>query len=644
MSRSRPWRSRCPAELRATLEEALSIPLLVVHQPGPTSLVLKHAETHRKFKVFLGDPHRCSCGGHGEENLCAHVLFVLAKVYRIPTDNPMLWQQSLIAAELDKLTSSRLYAHRVNIESTAVAAAAAAANAQKRVPRREIGPDDTCPICCDDINPTQRQVVFCRFGCGNSIHTTCFMQYASHALGSGGAEGGKVLCPLCRSDWGSLGNNDAESIGSHQTRCEACFAQVSGTLYKCAFCVCYHLCSACFSNPAVHSQHPFNSCEAPGDPWTPAVRATRHAPSGLAAHMPFDPRIAEMLQRDLRPEDYDLLLRLDETNAPPRGSQLTAQQAASLPRTTWQALMARGTGDGDDDDVGANTAAAARHFPLAHTNDACPVCLDTFRATDTVIALQPCGHVFHESCGVGWLTTGRAVCPVDNHAIVVPAGPANGASMDPTSPARGSGVAAARRRVAERSKSQGAELRQTGGGAQQRGRAVPGKPPQQRDRGPGGYQPSELDLQSLSVGAIGISGRAVGGPQQPAQSRVVSAGAPPERARPPSLLAIAGGAVAPVPVSRSALQLPQRPQSDNNATRVAVGAPMASNHHAATPVGAGSQATRIARGSNYGRGGTGQGPVDAGTGGLVLDGAGIGPAQLRSATQWTFQQPAARAS
>ena len=40
----------------------------------------------------------------------------------------------------------------------------------------------------------------------------------------------------------------------------------------------------------------------------------------------------------------------------------------------------------------------------------CVVCCDTFQVSDTVLQMPSCGHVFHETCALTWLTK-QNTCP-----------------------------------------------------------------------------------------------------------------------------------------------------------------------------------------------------------------------------------------
>merc|ERR1712028_178779 len=88
----------------------------------------------------------------------------------------------------------------------------------------------------------------------------------------------------------------------------------------------------------------------------------------IAPNAALDPvALNELLTRELRPEDYDLLLLLDEGIAKRPGLVADTFSVEALPEHLVQG-----------EDVGGK----------------CMVCLDTYLAGDSVKQLQ-CSHVFH---------------------------------------------------------------------------------------------------------------------------------------------------------------------------------------------------------------------------------------------------------
>eukprot|EP00930_Biecheleria_cincta_P097756 TRINITY_DN89437_c0_g1_i1.p1 TRINITY_DN89437_c0_g1~~TRINITY_DN89437_c0_g1_i1.p1 ORF type:complete len:318 (+),score=55.68 TRINITY_DN89437_c0_g1_i1:23-955(+) len=94
-------------------------------------------------------------------------------------------------------------------------------------------------------------------------------------------------------------------------------------------------------------------------------------------------QIQELMSRDLTPEDYELLLLLDE-GVVKKAKVLSSEQASALPR-------ARGT---------------------SWVDEACPICLCALEEDEDVRMLPSCGHHFHAPCAIQWLTSTKATCPM----------------------------------------------------------------------------------------------------------------------------------------------------------------------------------------------------------------------------------------
>lgn len=98
-------------------------------------------------------------------------------------------------------------------------------------------------------------------------------------------------------------------------------------------------------------------------------------PCGLLAS-----EVCDLLFRDITPDDYETLLRLDETVSRPTASSACVER---LPMESGKDLC------GED----------------------CSVCLVPFEESDTVTTL-PCRHRFHRGCVAKWLTECRNACPL----------------------------------------------------------------------------------------------------------------------------------------------------------------------------------------------------------------------------------------
>jgi len=93
-------------------------------------------------------------------------------------------------------------------------------------------------------------------------------------------------------------------------------------------------------------------------------------------------QIEDLMTRDITPEDYDLLLCLDEGLNKAR--TLSSSSAAALPRPSTSMWV----------------------------NEDCRICLCPMEMGEDVRILPACHHVYHALCAARWLATGKASCPI----------------------------------------------------------------------------------------------------------------------------------------------------------------------------------------------------------------------------------------
>jgi len=317
--RERPYISKPSESVRQRLTAAASARLLVVHEPGPTSFVLKAVDSDKKHRVFLGSVHTCSCGAGAASQPCEHTAFVLIRVFRLGAEDSRVWQQSMLDSELEKLIEDRarsvallrLQARRDAREggdeysSDGRTLASAALSGQ--VARRPIDEDEgePCPICYEDIMACEEEeegLDWCRQGCGKSVHRSCLKVWADHQASIAKS----LSCPFCRCSWGEpapvsraraggLGPSARRERGGRgageggrgrsaaprltrwvDAKCRSCRSSpIYGTLYRCLVCVdapgerSVELCSDCFGS-GMHSHHPCGCRAKPSHPWVAA--------------------------------------------------------------------------------------------------------------------------------------------------------------------------------------------------------------------------------------------------------------------------------------------------------------------------------------------------------------------------------------
>lgn len=99
-------------------------------------------------------------------------------------------------------------------------------------------------------------------------------------------------------------------------------------------------------------------------------------------------QIRDLMSRDLTPEDYELLLLLDE--GVKKARTLSSSAAATLPRATGTAWF----------------------------GEECRICLCALEDGEDVVSLPSCGHLFHGPCAERWLGSAKATCPLCGNEIM----------------------------------------------------------------------------------------------------------------------------------------------------------------------------------------------------------------------------------
>jgi len=96
----------------------------------------------------------------------------------------------------------------------------------------------------------------------------------------------------------------------------------------------------------------------------------------------------------LTPEDYELLLLLDNDIAP---KTVESSKVDALPKLCFSQLK-------------------EKQQTTIISVDTCTICFMDYEANDEVSNL-PCGHVFHHQCITRWLGSHSNRCPVDNNVL-----------------------------------------------------------------------------------------------------------------------------------------------------------------------------------------------------------------------------------
>lgn len=141
--------------------------------------------------------------------------------------------------------------------------------------------------------------------------------------------------------------------------------------------------------------HVCRRCEMGLEPTEPSLSVSLLYGSAAPDSVPLSQaQIRNLISREITPEDYEMLLRLDE-GITKKSGVLSEEDCAKLP------LLEAAAWEGEE----------------------CAVCLDELSAADEVQGLPCCNHAFHKECIVQWLTRSKAKCPLDNLEVVVQSGP-----------------------------------------------------------------------------------------------------------------------------------------------------------------------------------------------------------------------------
>ncbi|XP_038077453.1 E3 ubiquitin-protein ligase Zswim2-like [Patiria miniata] len=407
MARSVAWRRTISDAASWHQDQAQSATIYILRETGPTGFLLKEEGETKKVKVFLGDPHSCTCSVFKKErDLCKHICWVLLKKFRVPRENPISFQLGLVEREINEILRginnpsrqrSLVPRQRTVSHSKPPQGTSSSAGGRDVLIQREITADDVCPICQDELLNAREAVTYCRYGCAKSIHIKCMKVWAEHQRSVGET---LVRCPLCREDFGQLEQLQAEyrNASLQKTRSErldvhsgACChhcnkSPIQGKCYRCTECFDYCLCHACFLTN-IHNEHSFKFRQKMNQRWRPAQRG-----SGTALPQAV---MDDLLARDISDGDYDLLLQLDSQSA---------NQPSNIPEKVIKSFA---------------TETVRQGSTLLNPGVQCRVCLRGY-SIGQVLRRLPCRHKFHTSCIDPWLLHQHPTCPVDGSIVWSP--------------------------------------------------------------------------------------------------------------------------------------------------------------------------------------------------------------------------------
>ncbi|TTH38798.1 E3 ubiquitin-protein ligase ZSWIM2 [Bagarius yarrelli] len=382
MLRKRVWRKAASDAVGCHQDESLNATIFILKEFGPTGFLLKEDTETKHFKVFLGDPHTCTCGTfQKEKDLCKHICcttFRTSAPAKVGTNTVQIiycFQLGLVERQILEVLQ---YPHRMASVPPAPAKVCSKEEDDGSIRQKSVKEDDICPICQEELHRKRLPVAHCRFGCGNNVHISCMKLWADHQ--SRPKTDGMVKCPLCRENFATLKmllelvknagqlctSSERERLGKHLgipcNNCRIC--PVVGKCYKCTVCDYYHLCGDCFKRNC-HPQHSF------------AIRLKRNQPWQL---MPG----AEKSKTD----NQEMFINTETDVVPEHVLKIfPVTQVHPSSRLLEQGMQ-------------------------------CLLCFQRFNVGQQIKTL-PCRHKFHSGCIKTW-SRQSICCPVDWHVIYNP--------------------------------------------------------------------------------------------------------------------------------------------------------------------------------------------------------------------------------
>jgi len=151
--------------------------------------------TGNVYNVCIKTSPTCTCPDYEtRQKRCKHIYFVLSRIMKVQPE-----QEDIEEYTNDDL--EYMFDHvphitenlRVNADKIAHFKALKK-NGNGEVTMKQIGEDDVCPICLDDMYECNDVITYCKYSCGHAIHEDCFTRYSDH-------RNEIVKCLYCQKPW-----------------------------------------------------------------------------------------------------------------------------------------------------------------------------------------------------------------------------------------------------------------------------------------------------------------------------------------------------------------------------------------------------------------------------------------------------------
>jgi uncharacterized Zn-finger protein len=207
--RLRRHRARAPGSYLEVKNRALTQRLTVLSRERcgtdelPEEKVVIAGSTGNVYTVTVGLVPSCDCPHAQKGNQCKHIIYIMLRVLKAREE--VAYQLALTSTELRELIKNAPLIPGVETDGNDKPGEEQDGN------RKPI--EGECPICYDELDPKNDDIVYCKASCGNNVHKACMQSWIQVAAR------GKATCPYCRATWdmeaafdGNLGSVDTKGL------------------------------------------------------------------------------------------------------------------------------------------------------------------------------------------------------------------------------------------------------------------------------------------------------------------------------------------------------------------------------------------------------------------------------------------------
>lgn len=189
--RLRRHRARAPGSYLEIKNRALTQRLTVLSRERcgtdelPKEKVVIAGSTGNVYTVNVGLVPSCDCPHAQKGNQCKHIIYIMLRVLKAREE--VAYQLALLSTELRELIKNAPLIPGVETDGNDDPSEEQDGN------RKPI--EGECPICYDELDPKNDDIVYCKTSCGNNVHKACMQSWIQVAAK------GKATCPYCRATW-----------------------------------------------------------------------------------------------------------------------------------------------------------------------------------------------------------------------------------------------------------------------------------------------------------------------------------------------------------------------------------------------------------------------------------------------------------